>query len=159
MELSTTDKLLIYHLSGDLGDSERPYADLGVKCGLTEEEVINKIKIFQENGLIRRLGAILWHQQSGFAVNAMLVWRIPEERISEVGVKLAALSYVSHCYQRCPLPVWPFNLYTMIHAKSKESLQKQIDEMDVICQAEEWKVLESLKEFKKTSLRYFAPSV
>jgi DNA-binding Lrp family transcriptional regulator len=158
MELSKADKLLIYHLSGDLGDSERPYADLGEKCGLTEGEVIDKIKLFQENGLIRRLGAILWHQRSGISVNAMLVWRIPEDRISEVGVKLAALSYVSHCYQRCPLPVWPFNLYTMIHAKTKEILDLQVKEMANICQAEEWKILESLKEFKKTSIRYFTPT-
>ncbi|UQZ90140.1 Lrp/AsnC family transcriptional regulator [Deltaproteobacteria bacterium Smac51] len=157
-DLSDSEKLLIYLLSGDLGDSPTPYAALAAQTGLTEEEVLAAIGRFQADGLIRRFGATLWHQKSGFAANAMLVWRVEGEKGVICGEKMAALPYVSHCYLRRTLPGWPYNLYTMIHAEDRAGLSAMIDEMAALADGAEWRMLESLRELKKASLRYFPPS-
>jgi len=153
--MKTLDKKIIFHLSGDLGSSVAPYADLASKLEITEEEVLDAIRRFQDQGLIRRLGATLQHQQSGFPANAMVVWRVQPEEIQARGEALAGLPYVSHCYQRRTAPGWPFNLYTMVHAESAARLAVFLEEMTEICPVAEWRVLESLVEFKKTSLRFF----
>lgn len=155
VDLTPAEKLLIRHLSGDLGDSAAPYAELAAKTGLTESQVLTAVKRFQAEGLIRRFGATLWHQRSGFAANAMVVFRVPEDRAAEVGEKLAGWPYVSHCYQRKTAPGWPFNLYAMIHAESRDELSAMVGEIRDLAGTEEWRVLESLKELKKASLRYF----
>ncbi len=154
--LSAVDKRLIYHLSGDLGDSPAPYADLAARLGLTEDEVLAAIRRFRERGLIRRFGATLWHQRSGFTANAMVVFQVEPERAGECGETLARRPYVSHCYLRRPGPGWPFNLYAMVHAESQDQLRAMVEEMAAETGAAEWRMLESLRELKKVSLRYFA---
>ena len=149
------DQRLIFHLSGDLGPEARPYAALADKLGLTEDEVLAAVGRFQAQGWIRRFGATLGHQKSGFKANAMVAWQVKPEEIEARGERLAGLAYVSHCYQRRTAPNWPFNLYTMIHADSAARLGGFLKEMAEICRAEDWRVLESLEELKKTSLRFF----
>ena len=153
--VTAVDKKLIFHLSGDLGWSDRPYAELAAELGLTEDEVLAAVRRFQQRGWIRRFGATLGHQKSGFRANALVAWLVKPEEITARGKSLAALAYVSHCYQRRTAPDWPFNLYTMVHADSKARLNGFLAEMAEICQASDWRVLESLEEFKKTSLRFF----
>jgi DNA-binding Lrp family transcriptional regulator len=155
-ELNITDKKIIFLLSGDLGGSARPYAELADKLGLTEGEVLLAVRRFQAQGWIRRFGAVLGHQKSGFKANAMAAWQVKPEEMAATGERLAGLPYVSHCYQRLTAPNWPFNLYTMIHADSPARLEGFLAEMAEICRAEDWRVLESLKELKKTSLRFFS---
>lgn len=153
--LTPLEKCLIYHLSGDLGDSLTPYAELAERLDITEEEVLTTIRRFTEQGLIRRLGATLWHQRSGFIANAMVVFQVPEAKMEECGKKLAGYTAISHCYQRRSVPVWPYNLYAMVHAHSREELLSTIQDLVRDTEPEEWRILESLQEFKKTSLRYF----
>jgi DNA-binding Lrp family transcriptional regulator len=157
-QFSSFDKRLIFYLSGDLGISERPFAEIGNKLGVTEEKIIEYINKLKKKGLIRRFGATVVHQRTGFKANAMLVWRFAEERLDEVGAKLASLPYVSHCYCRCTFKDWPYNLYTMIHASNRERLKEMAEEMSKLTGAEDWLFLESLKELKKESIRYFATS-
>ncbi|MDR2725934.1 MAG: Lrp/AsnC family transcriptional regulator, partial [Candidatus Adiutrix sp.] len=95
------------------------------------------------------------HQKSGFKANAMVVWLVAPGEIEAAGERLAGLPYVSHCYQRRTAPGWPFNLYTMIHADSPARLKGFLAEMAEVCRASDWRVLESLRELKKTSMRYF----
>jgi DNA-binding Lrp family transcriptional regulator len=101
---------------------------------------------------------VVVHQRSGFTANAMVTWRVPEADLDRAGEALARLPFVSHCYWRPQAENWPFNLYTMIHAKNRDELDEQINQMALISGAEEKKVLESVKELKKTSLQYFHDS-
>jgi DNA-binding Lrp family transcriptional regulator len=149
------DRRLIHHLSGDLGDSLQPLADLARQLGLAEEEVLAKVESFQARGLIRRFGFTLNHQRSGFAANALVVWRVGPARLTEVGAKLAARPQVSHCYQRRTAPDWPYDRYPLVHAGSRAELERTVAEMAAAAGVDDWRVLESLKELKKTSLRYF----
>jgi DNA-binding Lrp family transcriptional regulator len=156
--LSRKDKRLIHALSGDLPLCPRPFQEIAKRIGLSEEEVIRALKEYSGKGLLRRFGAVLVHQVSGFAANAMLVWRFPEEDVDIIGEKFAVLPYVTHCYLRKTTPFWPYNLYTMIHAADKERLLDMADEMVSLSGAQDWLILESVRELKKKSLRYFPNS-
>ncbi len=154
--LSATEKKLIFLLSGDIGDSPTPYADLAEAVGLTEAELIETVRLFTEKGLIRRFGATLWHQNSGFSANALAVFEIEPAEADELGRRVSALPFVSHCYLRKTAPGWPYNFYAMIHAESPERLAEQAQSLAEICAAPKWRLLKSLRELKKSSLRYFA---
>jgi DNA-binding Lrp family transcriptional regulator len=117
--------------------------------------VLEAIGRFQAQGLIRRLGATLWHQRSGFAANSLVVFQVAPEKAPELGARLAEKPYVSHCYLRRTAPGWPFNLYAMTHAESRGELELMILEMAELVGAEQWRRLDSLRELKKASLRYF----
>jgi len=156
MELGDLDKRLIYLFQGDLPVVPRPFAWLAGQLGLTEEEVLERLKAFQEAGLIRRFGATLFHQRTGYPANVMVAWLVPEERIEEVGRKLASQRVVSHCYQRRTIPDWPYNLYTMVHGENEEDCRAKVAEMAAQVRIREHRLLFSLEEFKKTSMRYFA---
>ena len=137
MELDTTDRKIISRLQGDLPLVPRPFA------ALAEERVM------------RRFGATLRHQRSGFASNVMVAWRVPPERASEVGEKLAAFRNVSHCYWREPCEGFSYNLFSMVHGRSEAECRSLVREMAEQAQAEEFELLFSVEELKKTSMRYF----
>ena len=154
-ELSLDERRLINLISLDLGRSPTPYADLAAKLGWTEERTLAEVARLRAGGVIRRLGGVVVHQRAGFAANAMVVWRVEGDRLDEAGRKLAFLERVSHCYWRPGAPGWPFNLYTMVHARDQAELVEAVEEMAILAGASEWRVLTSLKELKKTSLVYF----
>ena len=149
------DKNYIRELQKDLEIIERPFLKSAQKLGITEEQLLEKAKYFEEIGVMRRFAAILRHREAGFLANGMIVWRVPEERVEEVGVKLGAFPQVSHCYQRPVYPDWPYNVFSMVHCKSNDDAQviaKQIeDQIDV----HEYRILFSSREFKKTRVEYF----
>jgi glutamate-1-semialdehyde 2,1-aminomutase len=156
VKLKTSDKHLIHYLSGNLSFSATPYNDLALALGRKENEILAEVWRFAVDGLIRRLGATLWHQRSGFSANAMVVFQILPELATATGEKLARLAYISHCYLRRPTQTWPFNLYVMIHAEDRTALLSRIAEIRELVPADQWRVLESLRELKKTSLTYFS---
>ena len=121
--LSLIEKRLINALGGDIGDGPRPFAGLGCRLGISEAEVIEVIRGLRARGLLRRFGATLRHQKSGFTANAMVAWRVPEDEAERVGGVMAGFPEVTHCYQRRIVPGWPYNLYTMIHAVSDDEIE------------------------------------
>ncbi len=155
--LDSVDKELIHLLSGDLGASLTPYAEAAAVLGISEKELLTRLEGYQKEGLLRRLGATLWHQRSGFAANALLVFAVAAELTEEYGRKLAANPVVSHCYERQTAPGWPYNLYAMIHAKNRKEMLEIANNLAEQLNSPQWHILESQREFKKTSLRYFSP--
>jgi len=153
--LDDLEKKIIHFLQGDLPLTERPFAVLAKRIGIDEGELLDRIKLLKEQGMLRRLGATLYHQRVGFKANAMVAWCVPDEKIDETGFLMAAFKEVSHCYQRKIAEKWRYNIFTMIHGKSKKDCQgicKRIAEKTGI---KDYVLLLTLKEFKKTSPRYF----
>jgi DNA-binding Lrp family transcriptional regulator len=120
-----------------------------------EEELLGAIRSLMEKGYIRRFGATLRHQKSGFAANALAAWRVPESEVSAIGKKLAANREVSHCYARRPAPSWPYNLYTMIHGKTPEECAGIAARLARDTGIADYQLLFSETELKKTTMRYF----
>jgi len=123
--------------------------------GMEQEEVLQQIRQWKEDGTIRRFGASVRHQQIGFTTNGMVVFALPPERIEEAGNLLAQYKQVSHCYQRPEAPGWPYNLFAMTHCRSEEELDDLVKEMAEKIQPLEHNVLMTTAEYKKTNVKYF----
>lgn len=154
-QLSDQDKALIRVLQGNLPFSRTPFSDLAQELGWAEEEVLARTVDLLTKGLIRRFGAVLRHQRAGFTANAMGVWQVPEEKAQEIGEKMATFREVSHCYQRPSLPDWPYNLFTMIHGRSAEECQEVMQRISKATGLDEYRMLFSQAELKKSSMQYF----
>ncbi|MBE0418484.1 MAG: Lrp/AsnC family transcriptional regulator [Coriobacteriia bacterium] len=159
--LSDDEKALARLLQDDLPETLTPFADLAARLrdrgvDVTEEWVIERTAAWVENGVIRRFGAAIKHHKTGFASNAMGVWTAPEDRIEEVGAIMASFEEVSHCYERPKAPTWPANMYTMIHGRSREECEDVARRIREATGLPEPRLLYSVREFKKTSMRYFA---
>ena len=153
--LSELEKKIIAAIQGDIPITERPYLEIAEKLGISEDELIQRLEALDSRGIVRRFGATLRHQKSGFSANAMAAWQVDEDRVVEVGKKMAAFKEVSHCYRRNPTPRWPYNLYTMIHAKNVASFKNIVRRMSEKTSITEYTILFSRKELKKTSMEYF----
>lgn len=157
MVLTEQDYQLIAEIQGGLPLTSHPYAEIGERIGLDEQDVIERIGSMQENGIIKRLGIVVRHHELGYTANAMVVWDVPDEQLDEVGEKLGSQACVTLCYQRPRrLPDWPYNLFCMIHGKEKERV---IDYIDDLVESQELKeiphkVLFSGRRFKQRGARY-----
>ena len=153
--LTKTDKKIIRRLQGDIPLSSTPYRDIAEELGIPEALLLERVKFFQDAGILKRLGAVIRHQNAGFTTNAMLVWRVSPQEIDRVGGLFAELPFVSHCYQREPFPEFPYTLYTMVHAKSMDEHTANAEAMSRLSGISDYEALFSLKEFKKSSLEFF----
>ena len=149
-ELSSADKVRIRTACGDIPHTLTPYADWGVSV----EELRGDIA----GGLMRRFGAVLRHQEAGFAYNAMVCFDVVDSRNSEAGsgAVLAKNPHVSHCYERPAFEGFPYTLYAMMHAQSAAELEKYIEEAALSIGNPDYAVLHSVRELKKTSFVFFA---
>ena len=153
--LTELEKKIIASIQEDIAVTDRPYLDISRKLGISEEVLLEKLQSLCGRGFIRRFGATLRHQKTGFTANAMAAWQVSEDRIDEVGKKMASFRQVSHCYRRNPAEGWPYNLYTMIHANDKAACRQTAREMSQAAAVENYTLLFSRKELKKTSMVYF----
>ena len=153
--LTDIEKKVIASIQEDIAITERPYLKISQALGISEETLLATLDDLCKHGVIRRFGATLRHQKTGFTANAMVAWQVGEDRIEEVGAKMASFREVSHCYRRNPTDAWPYNLYTMVHASDEESCQRTAREMAEAASVENYTLLFSREELKKTSMVYF----
>ncbi len=149
------DKEVISRIQGDLPLVPRPYAAMAEKIGITEGEFIKRIKDLRRRGALRRFGATLRHQEAGFSSNAMVAWVVPDDRVEGIGKILARFKEVTHCYQRRPQKDWRYNVYSMIHGSNHEQCYEIAERMSRFTGIDEYVLLFSKREFKKTSMEYF----
>ena len=134
----------------------QPYQHIAEQLGLTAEVVMTRMAAMQDQGVIRRIGAVPNHYKLGYQFNGMTVWNVPDESIDDLGRKVGQLEFVSHCYHRPRhLPGWPYNLFAMVHGKSQTDVDKQIQQIaDLLGYANLGSdVLYSTKILKKTGFR------
>ncbi|HXV38962.1 MAG TPA: Lrp/AsnC family transcriptional regulator [Nitrosopumilaceae archaeon] len=149
------DKEYIRELQKDLEIIKRPFLKSAQKLGITEEQLLEKVRHYEEIGVMRRFAAILRHRDAGFIANGMIVWNVPVEKIDEIGSKLGAFPQVSHCYQRPVYKDWPYNIFSMIHCKSQQDAEKMAKEIQKQIGIDDYRILFSSREFKKTRVEYF----
>ena len=154
--ITDLEKRVIASIQGDMPVVERPYQRIAAGLSITEEQLLEVLKDLIQRGVIRRFGATLRHQKSGFRANAMTAWLVAEERIDEVGRIMASFKAVSHCYRRDPTPEWKYNLYTMIHGKDEDHCRKTAQKMAAKADVSTYALLFSRRELKKTSMKYFS---
>ena len=149
------DKQFIRELQKDMQIIDEPFLDAANRLGITEKQLFEKMKYYETIGVMRRFAAILRHRQVGFTANGMIVWKVPQERIVEVGEKLGSFPQVSHCYERPTYPDWPYNVFSMIHCKTHAEANEMAKVIQDQIHVEEYRILFSSREFKKTRVEYF----
>jgi siroheme decarboxylase len=153
------DVAVVRALQGPMAVRSDAYAPAAEKLGLPVEQLLHHCRGMVERKLLRRVAAILFHRRAGFSANGMGVWKVPEERIAELGPRMAAVRGISHCYQRPTYPDWPYSVFTMAHGRSKEECDAVLDGVAEVggLGEDERSTLYSSTEFKKIRLHYFTP--
>jgi DNA-binding Lrp family transcriptional regulator len=168
--IDAIDYQLIAAVQAGLPIAARPYAAIAEQLAITEQEVIERLARLKTQGLIKRWGVVVNHRQLGYRANAMIVMDVPDERVAQVGALISQQACVNLCYQRPRQgEVWPYNLYCMIHGKSREAVLEQLAELRHSCDLTGYafEVLFSRRCFKQRGALYtrhlanvggFAPS-
>ncbi|KAF6244854.1 Lrp/AsnC family transcriptional regulator [Nitrosopumilus sp. b2] len=154
-EPTEQDKDFIRELQKDMDIIDKPFVKAANNLGISENELFEKMKYYEEIGVMRRFAAILRHRQVGFTANGMIVWKVPEEKISDVGAQLGAFPQVSHCYERPTYPDWPYNVFSMIHCKTHDEANEMAKTIQKQINVDDYRILFSSREFKKTRVEYF----
>lgn len=155
--LDAIDDALITAIENGLPLCSRPYARIGQQLKISEQEVITRLDLLKQRGIIKRLGVIVRHRELGYRANAMLVWDVPDDRVSELGRCLSQYDFITLCYRRPRvLPDWPYNLFCMIHGKSRKDVLERIDWLIEQCQLQDLPhhVLFSRRRFKQRGAVY-----
>jgi siroheme decarboxylase len=155
VELSELDVEVIRALQGDMPVVPEPYAPAAERLGLPVADLLSHLQGMCERGALRRVAAILFHRRAGFSANGMGVWKVPEDRIQEIGPRMAAYRGISHCYQRPTYPDWPYSVFTMAHGRSKDECDAVLDAIEEGTGISDRATLYSSTEFKKIRLLYF----
>lgn len=156
MALSPFDRALIAAVQGGLPLLARPYEAVGAVLGISGEQVRERLAALQQDGVVRRIGAVPNHYRLGFIANGMSVWDVDDAQVDALATQVARLTGVSHCYRRTrQLPLWPYNLFAMLHGRTRAEVQRQADVVAAllgpVCRGHD--ILYSTAILKKTGLR------
>jgi DNA-binding Lrp family transcriptional regulator len=149
------DIAVIKALQGNMPIVSEPYAPAAEQLGMAQEDLLAHLEQMQERRLLRRVAAILFHRRAGFSANGMGVWKVPDDRVMELGPRMAAFRGISHCYQRPTYKDWPYSIFTMAHGRSKDECDAILDSIADLTGVDERATLYSSTEFKKIRLLYF----
>jgi glutamate-1-semialdehyde 2,1-aminomutase len=152
------DRAFIRELQENIEIVAQPFARIAQRLALSQDEVLDWLRQARAAGWLRRFAAILHQREAGYVANGMVVWRAPEDNMEKVAAVAASLPQVSHCYQRRTYPDWPYNLFTMIHAKTREECRALAQKISQETGISDYVILFSTKEYKKARLRYFDPT-
>ena len=154
--MDSVDFALVAACQAGLPLTPRPYHAIAAQLGLTAEEVMARMQAMLQRGVIRRIGVVPNHYALGYVANGMTVWDVADEQVDALGEAVGRLVFVSHCYRRPRhLPLWPYNLFAMVHAKTRgeaEAYAARIaDVLGAACRQSD--ILYSTRMLKKTGLR------
>lgn len=158
-DIDAVDRKIVQATQSGLPLVAHPYHQIAEELGLRPEDVMARIRRMVVLGVIRRIGVVPNHYALGYKANGMSVWNVPDDRVVEIGEKVGALSFVSHCYQRPRhLPDWPYNLFAMVHGQSRDDVEAQVLEIASLLAEDNLghEVLYSTRILKKTGLRLAA---
>jgi len=156
MKLDALDRQIIQATQTGFPLNSKPYHVIAQQLNVTPQEIMLRFQNMLEMGVIRRIGVIPNHYKLGFIANGMSVWNVPDEVVDDYGRKIGELPFVSHCYRRPRhLPIWHFNLFAMVHGKSKQEVEEKVDQIACLLGENnlDHQILYSSKILKKTGFR------
>jgi DNA-binding Lrp family transcriptional regulator len=156
-QVDEADRRLLAAIQQGLPLVSRPYAEIGVRLGLSEAQVIERLAHLKQSGVIRRFGVVVRHHELGYSANAMVVWDVPDGQVAGLGHCLAGFDFITLCYRRPRrLPQWRYNLYCMIHGKNREEVLAHLEWMVNHCGLQNLthEVLFSRRRFKQRGAIY-----
>jgi len=156
---SDEDREAILILQEDLPLVHEPFDAWARAAGWDVDRLLAKAQEMKDRTLMRRFAAVLNHRKAGFGANGMAVWKVPVDQVDDFGSRMATFQSVSHCYRRPTYDDWPYTLFTMVHARSKDACEETIAALaeEAGMGPDDYAVLYSTMEFKKVRLRYYSP--
>jgi DNA-binding Lrp family transcriptional regulator len=154
--LDATDRRIMLATQGGLPLVPRPYHRVAEQLDLSAAEVMERLCRMQASGVIRRIGVVPNHYAVGVRANGMAVWDVIDEAVAELGRRVGALDFVSHCYRRRRQPPdWPYNLFAMVHGRTRDEVDTRVGEISAFIgpAARACDVLYSVRILKKTGVR------
>ncbi|MBK6974302.1 MAG: Lrp/AsnC family transcriptional regulator [Sterolibacteriaceae bacterium] len=153
------DRRLILATQAGLPLVPRPYDALAAQLGVASDEVRHRLAAMLDSGVIRRIGAVPNHYALGYTANGMSVWDVVDSQVDDLGERVGALDFVTHCYRRPRrAPLWPYNLFAMVHGKSRDEVHDKVRQIAAllgdVCRARD--LLFSTRILKKSGLRISA---
>jgi DNA-binding Lrp family transcriptional regulator len=155
-DIAALDRRIVLAAQAGLPLQTRPYQWLADELGVDAETLMQRLRVMQADGRIRRIGVVPNHYRLGYTANGMTVWDVPDADIREVGRRVGELDIVSHCYHRPRrLPDWPYNLFAMVHGHSREEVRAKVQQIAQLLgdKVRSYDVLFSTRILKKTGLR------
>jgi len=153
--MDALDKKIIQAMQDEFPVVEKPYEEIAGRIGITEVELLDRLKMFKHDGQIRKMGAVLRHREVGFSSNVLCAWAVPAEQIELVAEQMSESTAVSHCYDRNTMPDWPYSVYTMIHGHSREECNAIAEQLAEKTHIVDRVMLFSVKEWKKNKYALF----
>ncbi len=154
--LSDADRTVINELQQDLPLTALPFDLMAARLSMDIYDFLGHCRALLRRTIMRRFSASINHNKLGFTANAMACWQVPPDIVEIVGKKMTAFPEISHCYERQTSTVWPYNLFAMIHAKTKKACEAVADKISSEAQLDKaaMVLLFSTREVKKTRVRY-----
>ena len=154
--ISRQERRLLLAIQDGIPIVERPYEVIAERLGTTESHVLEILASLMERGVVKRLGAVPNHYALGITANGMAVWDVPDDTATDFGHRLAQRPAVTHCYRRPRhLPDWPYNLYAMVHGRSRDEVKTTVENMarEAGLDAFPHDLLFSVRQFRKRGTR------
>lgn len=152
--MSEIEHKILAVIQNGLPKTVTPYADMAEKAGIMTDELLDVLGQWKADGKMRRIGAVVSHYKMGIPAGAMVVWKVPSERVEEVGNILASFPEVTHAYERTRPDGWPYNFYTMVHGQSSEDVDATVARMSQACGVSNCRQLRTVRELKKVPPTY-----
>ncbi len=134
---------------------KEPFEGIAKEAGISQDEVIERLKKLIKGGVIKRLGISINQRKVGIEANAVVAWKVPQEQVESVGNMLAAYKEITHCYERVTMPgKWEHNLFTVIHGYTRESVEEFAESLSKVAGIRDYLVLFSNEQFKRTSIMH-----
>lgn len=120
-----TDLAILHALQDDLPLVSRPWNTLANRLGITEIEILDRMKRLEEAGIIRGISPVLESRHLGLHAATLVALHVPEERVNEIAAIISSYPEVSHNFQRDHY----YSLWFTIAAKNGDGVRKVLGEI------------------------------
>jgi DNA-binding Lrp family transcriptional regulator len=125
MALDDLDRRLINGWQGGFPLSERPFAEVGEKLGISEEEAISRISRLLESGYLTRFGPLFNAERMGGGLSLSAL-KVPEEDYERIAQIVNSFPEVAHNYAR----EHALNMWFVLATESKQRMAEVILEIE-----------------------------
>ncbi|MBN1195673.1 MAG: AsnC family transcriptional regulator [Methanomicrobiaceae archaeon] len=144
------DRELLAALEDGLPLVPEPFGEIAQRLGRTGEDVLERVRRLTETGIIRRFRARINQRQLGITANALVAWDCTGTPPEDIGSRLASYPFVTHCYERKPIPGrWDYSLYTVHHGYSQSDVEEEVRQLAERIGVSRYLILFSSEEYKR----------
>lgn len=97
--MDALDKLIINQLQQGFPICDQPYAEVAQSFGISAAELIQRLQLLLDSGVLSRFGPLFHAEQMGGALT-LAALQVPESRFDAVTAQVNAFPEVAHNYAR-----------------------------------------------------------